>query len=179
MSLSLLFLQLSLLLCLLLLLLPCPACHWWRFNRINLVKEHAKEHPKRSCKLSDSCSRQVRARRKQAVGCSYALLFTWCYFNSAQSHIHAHTHTHAPNLMSCSSWLVSSHLVPCQANFRHNTQVAGSTCHYFPNIKPPPSDAKWNGFWWNENCMHLICPAYWLQRQRKISISFEPSESGW
>lgn len=47
----------------------------------------------------------------------------------------------------------------CQANFRRKTQVLGSTCHY-PDARPDPTDAKWNGFWSNENqnCMHLICP---------------------
>lgn len=80
------------------------------------------------------------------------------------------THTHmSPTWWAAPLSTRSSSFCLCQANFRRNTQVVGSTWHY-PDTRPDPDDAKWNGFWSNENCMHIIRP------KKELFIHFEDME---
>lgn len=75
------------------------------------------------------------------------------------------THTHmSPTWWAAPLSTRSSSFCLCQANFR-----VGSTWHY-PDTRPDPDDAKWNGFWSNENCMHIIRP------KKELFIHFEDIE---
>lgn len=130
--------------------LPLP-CQCWRFNRISPVKEHAKEHPKRSCKLSGSCSRHVMEKGYRAGwgGSSYALLFTWCYFNNA--------HTHEPNLMSSPSPIVPSRFACAKLIFTaiHKSLVRHGIIPILDPIRRMQNEMV---FLSNKNRLHLIRP---------------------